>query len=51
MEAASFVPLADMKDRGTYLVSTPIEAYYYSQLVGDALEPPTIKSSANFIGL
>ncbi|KUJ15980.1 pectin lyase-like protein [Mollisia scopiformis] len=36
---------------GTYLVSTPIEAYYYSQIVGDALSPPTLKASANFVGL
>lgn len=38
-------------DRGTYLISTPIEAYYYSQLVGDALDMPVIKTSENFIGL
>ncbi|KAF2153724.1 glycoside hydrolase family 55 protein [Myriangium duriaei CBS 260.36] len=36
---------------GTYLISSPINAYYYSQLVGHANSPPTIKTSANFIGL
>ncbi|KAE9377716.1 glycoside hydrolase family 55 protein [Stipitochalara longipes BDJ] len=36
---------------GTYLVSTPIEAMYYAQLVGDPLDPPTIRSSPQFIGL
>lgn len=36
---------------GTYLVSTPIQAMYYSQLVGDANDLPVIKTSPNFIGL
>ncbi|KAK7049317.1 hypothetical protein VNI00_005918 [Paramarasmius palmivorus] len=37
--------------KGTYLVSAPIIAYYYSQLVGDAREPPTLLASANFDGM
>ncbi|KAK8044972.1 exo-1-3-beta-D-glucanase [Apiospora rasikravindrae] len=36
---------------GTYLVSSPIQAYYYSQLVGHAIDKPIIKTSASFIGL
>ncbi|KAF2150729.1 glycoside hydrolase family 55 protein [Myriangium duriaei CBS 260.36] len=36
---------------GTYLVSTPIIQYYYTQLVGDALNPPTIKAAAGFTGM
>ncbi|WPH01345.1 glycoside hydrolase family 55 protein, protein [Acrodontium crateriforme] len=36
---------------GTYLISSPINAYYYSQLVGDANNRPTIKTSPRFIGL
>ncbi|GAB7334645.1 hypothetical protein MBLNU13_g06604t2 [Cladosporium sp. NU13] len=36
---------------GTYLISSPINAYYYSQLVGYAIAPPTIKTSQSFIGL
>jgi len=36
---------------GTYLVSSRIIQYYYTQLVGDAVHPPTIKASANFQGL
>ncbi|KAK6223391.1 hypothetical protein LQW54_000509 [Pestalotiopsis sp. IQ-011] len=36
---------------GTYLVSTPIQAMYYSQLVGDANDLPVIKTSPKFIGL
>ncbi|KAF7984997.1 hypothetical protein HWV62_9976 [Athelia sp. TMB] len=35
---------------GTYLVSTPIEPYYYTQLVGDARNPPTILAAASFSG-
>ncbi|KZP32536.1 glycoside hydrolase family 55 protein [Athelia psychrophila] len=35
---------------GTYLVSTPIEPYYYTQLVGDARTPPTILAAAGFTG-
>ncbi|KAJ4361597.1 hypothetical protein N0V95_001758 [Ascochyta clinopodiicola] len=36
---------------GTYLISTPINAYYYSQLVGDANDYPIIKTTTAFIGL
>ncbi|KAK2616718.1 hypothetical protein QQS21_000330 [Conoideocrella luteorostrata] len=36
---------------GTYLISSPINAYYYSQLVGDVTHPPTIQTTPGFIGL
>ncbi|EFX00554.1 glycoside hydrolase family 55 protein [Grosmannia clavigera kw1407] len=36
---------------GTYLVSTPIIQYYYTQLVGDAINPPTLVASASFVGI
>ncbi|KAK8148764.1 hypothetical protein G3M48_009166 [Beauveria asiatica] len=36
---------------GTYIVSKPIIQYYYTQLVGDVVNIPTIKSSANFQGI
>jgi len=36
---------------GTYLVSTPIVQYYYTQMVGDAVNPPTLKAAANFVGM
>ncbi|KAG8624527.1 hypothetical protein KVT40_007594 [Elsinoe batatas] len=36
---------------GTYLVSRPIIQYYYSQLIGDAVNPPTIKAAASFQGM
>ncbi|OBT68746.1 hypothetical protein VE03_02225 [Pseudogymnoascus sp. 23342-1-I1] len=36
---------------GTYLISSPINAYYYTQLVGNAVDFPVIKMAASFIGL
>ncbi|RHZ63561.1 hypothetical protein CDV55_106217 [Aspergillus turcosus] len=36
---------------GTYVVSTPIIQYYYTQFVGDPNDRPTIKGSANFTGI
>ncbi|KAJ6608599.1 glycoside hydrolase family 55 protein [Mycena sp. CBHHK59/15] len=34
--------------RGTYLVSRSIIAYYYTQLVGDAKNPPTLLAASSF---
>jgi hypothetical protein len=36
---------------GTYLISTPIIQYYYTQFVGDANDRPTIKGTQDFIGI
>jgi glucan 1,3-beta-glucosidase len=36
---------------GTYLVSKPIIPYYYTQLVGDAVELPVLKAAGNFEGI
>ena len=36
---------------GNYVVSKPIIQLYYTQLVGDAVEPPTIQASASFKGM
>ncbi|KAK3368572.1 pectate lyase superfamily protein-domain-containing protein [Podospora didyma] len=36
---------------GTYLVSKPIIQLYYTQLVGDAVSPPTLKAAAGFEGM
>ncbi|TMW66275.1 hypothetical protein Poli38472_004040 [Pythium oligandrum] len=36
---------------GTYLVSKPIIAYYFSQLVGDPTNKPVLKAAANFQGI
>jgi glucan 1,3-beta-glucosidase len=36
---------------GTYLISTPIIQYYYTQFVGDPTNKPIIKGSFNFTGI
>ncbi|OXA60273.1 probable glucan endo-1,3-beta-glucosidase ARB_02077 [Folsomia candida] len=36
---------------GTYLVSSPIIMYYFSQLVGNANNPPTLVAAPNFGGM
>lgn len=33
------------------MVSAPIIAYYYSQLIGDARNPPTLLATAGFVGI
>ncbi|KAI0709449.1 exo-beta-1,3-glucanase [Earliella scabrosa] len=37
--------------KGTYKVSSPIIAWYYSQLVGDARTPPVLLAAPNFQGM
>ncbi|KAI0732077.1 exo-beta-1-3-glucanase [Fomitopsis betulina] len=37
--------------QGTYVISAPIIAYYYTVLVGDAKVPPTLLASSNFSGI
>ncbi|KAJ3215160.1 hypothetical protein HDU81_001482, partial [Chytriomyces hyalinus] len=34
---------------GTYLVSAPLIQYYYTFMIGDANDVPTIKAAANFV--
>lgn len=36
---------------GKYKISSPIIMYYYSQLVGNALDPPTIVAASEFQGI
>lgn len=36
---------------GTYLVSKPIVQYYYTQLIGDAINLPTLKATPSFSGM
>lgn len=36
---------------GTYKVSSPIVAWYFTQLIGDAKNPPTLLASSNFAGI
>ncbi|KAK8037907.1 glucan 1-3-beta-glucosidase [Apiospora phragmitis] len=35
---------------GTYLISSSIIPYYFTQMIGDASSPPTLKATANFQG-
>ncbi|KAL1840887.1 hypothetical protein VTJ49DRAFT_7629 [Mycothermus thermophilus] len=35
---------------GTYLISSSIKPAYFTQLIGDASAPPTLKATANFAG-
>jgi Pectate lyase superfamily protein len=37
--------------RSTYVVSSPIIAYYYTQIIGDAKKPPTLLASSKFGGI
>jgi hypothetical protein len=34
-----------------YVVSSPIIAYYYTQIIGDARTPPTLRARSNFSGI
>ncbi|KAJ5578443.1 uncharacterized protein N7459_007407 [Penicillium hispanicum] len=36
---------------GTYVVSKPIVQFYYTQIVGDAVDVPVIKAAAGFTGM
>ncbi|PVH96702.1 glycoside hydrolase family 55 protein [Periconia macrospinosa] len=36
---------------GTYMISKPIIQYYYTSFVGDALQMPTLKATADFKGM
>ncbi|KAK6523243.1 hypothetical protein TWF694_006133 [Orbilia ellipsospora] len=37
--------------QGTYLISSSIEIYFGTQMIGDAVNPPTIRASSSFVGL
>ncbi|KAI9739279.1 MAG: hypothetical protein M1834_007492 [Cirrosporium novae-zelandiae] len=50
-DSTTLTPALVYFPEGTYLVSTPIIQYYYTQLVGDALNPPTLKAAASFTGM
>ncbi|KAF8439368.1 glycoside hydrolase family 55 protein [Boletus edulis BED1] len=36
--------------QGTYLVSSPINTYYYTEMIGDAKNPPSLLARSNFRG-
>jgi hypothetical protein len=35
----------------TYVISAPIIAYYYTQIIGDAKKPPTLRAKSSFSGI
>lgn len=50
-ESSTVQPALIYFPAGTYIVSAPIIAMYYSQLIGNPSDRPIIKASANFKGL
>ncbi|KAI0692746.1 beta-1,3-glucanase [Cerioporus squamosus] len=47
----SVTPAVVYFPKGTYLVSSPVVSYYYTQLIGDAKHMPTLLASNNFQGI
>ncbi|KAF8894484.1 exo-beta-1,3-glucanase [Infundibulicybe gibba] len=50
-ESSTITPALVYFPKGEYLVSSPITPYYYTQLVGDAKNPPTLLASGSFTGM
>ncbi|KAJ7507380.1 exo-beta-1,3-glucanase [Mycena galericulata] len=50
-QSSTLTPALVYFPSGTYLVSTPIIPYYYTALVGDANNRPTLLASAGFNGI
>ncbi|KAF8969934.1 exo-beta-1,3-glucanase [Flammula alnicola] len=49
--SSTLTPAVVFFPQGTYVVSAPIIAYYYTQLIGDARVPPTLLATSNFNGI
>src|SRR3569833_881448 len=49
--ASTITPAIVYFPAGRYLVSKPIVQLYYTQLIGDALSPPTLVAAAGFDGM
>ncbi|KII88660.1 glycoside hydrolase family 55 protein [Plicaturopsis crispa FD-325 SS-3] len=50
-DSSTITPALVYFPQGTYVVSSPIIAYYYTQIIGDAKVPPTLRASASFSGI
>ncbi|KIJ60156.1 glycoside hydrolase family 55 protein [Hydnomerulius pinastri MD-312] len=48
--SSTLTPAVVYFPQGTYLVSSAINTYYYTQMIGDAKNPPTLLASSNFNG-
>ncbi|THH16183.1 hypothetical protein EW146_g4411 [Bondarzewia mesenterica] len=49
--SSSTTPALVYFPQGKYVVSTPIIAFYYTAIVGDARNPPTLIASSGFTGM
>ncbi|EMC92403.1 glycoside hydrolase family 55 protein [Baudoinia panamericana UAMH 10762] len=49
--SSTTVPAGVYFPAGTYLVSTPIIMEYYTQMIGDPTNPPTLLAASNFVGM
>ncbi|OJA12371.1 hypothetical protein AZE42_04340 [Rhizopogon vesiculosus] len=49
-ESSTITPAIVYFPAGTYLVSSAIQTYYYTQMIGDAKNPPTLLASSSFNG-
>ncbi|KIM76034.1 glycoside hydrolase family 55 protein [Piloderma croceum F 1598] len=49
--SSTITPAVVFFPSGTYVVSSPIIAYYYTQIIGDAKKPPTLLASSKFSGI
>ncbi|KAF7294257.1 Glycoside hydrolase family 55 protein [Mycena chlorophos] len=50
-QSSTLTPALVYFPSGTYLISSPILQYYYTSLVGDAKNKPTIVASSSFVGI
>ncbi|KAF8072070.1 exo-beta-1,3-glucanase [Lyophyllum atratum] len=49
--SSTVVPALVYFPPGVYILTTPILPYYYTALVGDAKNRPTLKAAGNFVGI
>ncbi|KAI0797623.1 exo-beta-1,3-glucanase [Abortiporus biennis] len=49
--SSTVTPAVVFFPQGTYKISAPLIAYYYTQLIGDAKNPPTLLAASNFNGI
>ncbi|KAJ7818674.1 exo-beta-1,3-glucanase [Mycena olivaceomarginata] len=49
--SSTITPAVVFFPHGKYLISTPVIAWYYTQLIGDARYPPTLLAAPNFVGI
>ncbi|KAJ7584751.1 exo-beta-1,3-glucanase [Mycena floridula] len=50
-QSSTLTPALVYRPAGNYLVKKPLVLYYYTALVGDAKNRPTIIADANFVGI